>query len=341
MEDKSAGDNSTNSPDIPPSGISDPFHGLSFQVGVAENKNLAYRSKMEDVHTYVANFAEKPDWGYFAIFDGHAGKQSARWCGNNLHALLEQELLAKEDSTTNGSSGCDVQDVFRDVFAKADELIEQEGSGSSGCTAAVAVLRWEGQNGESGIDSAQNLESNTTESLHGKHFDYIPRAQDRRMLYTLNVGDSRIVLCRGDKTYRLSYDHKASDGNEIERIRSEGGLVIKNRVNGFLAITRSLGNSYVKNLVTGKPFTTATALCKEDEFLILACDGLWDVISDDAACRFVQGIFQQQRENNKKHDPAHAAKKLCQLALDKNTMDNITVMVVLLDGGVFGHSDTI
>ncbi|KAK7678850.1 hypothetical protein QCA50_018152 [Cerrena zonata] len=35
---------------------------------------------MEDVHTYVANFAERLDWGYFAIFDGHAGKQSARWC---------------------------------------------------------------------------------------------------------------------------------------------------------------------------------------------------------------------------------------------------------------------
>lgn len=70
----------------------DPFAGLSFKVGVAENKNSTYRSKMEDVHTYIANFAERVDWGYFAIFDGHAGKDSARWCGNNLHSLLEQEI---------------------------------------------------------------------------------------------------------------------------------------------------------------------------------------------------------------------------------------------------------
>lgn len=52
----------------------DPFAGLSFKVGVAENKNSTYRSKMEDVHTYIANFAERVDWGYFAIFDGHAEK---------------------------------------------------------------------------------------------------------------------------------------------------------------------------------------------------------------------------------------------------------------------------
>ncbi|SGZ49763.1 CIC11C00000002231 [Sungouiella intermedia] len=331
--------------------ITDPFHGLSFQVGVAENKNPTYRAKMEDVHTYVANFAEKPDWGYFAIFDGHAGKQTARWCGNNLHTLLEEEMLAMEAllspllllsapltklfSLTNSQpseDNKDVRDALNRVFVKADELIEQEGSGSSGCTAAVAVLRWEGNLKETEEATIKGL-------LASKPFDFVPSENHKRMLYTANVGDLRIVLCRGNRLYRLTYDHKASDAKEISRIRDAGGLVVKNRVNGVLAITRSLGDSYVKNLVTGRPFTTATEITKEDEFLILACDGVWDVITDDLACKFVQDIFRAQREKKQQEDPGYAAKKLCQYAIEKATTDNVTVMVVKLDPQVFPQRD--
>lgn len=320
--------------------LTDPFQGLSFLVGVAENKNPTYRAKMEDVHTYVANFAEKPDWGYFAIFDGHAGKQTARWCGNNLHTLLEEIILAHESSSRRQSQSSasdadssqpaeevhDVRDALNRVFVKADQLIEQEGSGSAGCTAAVAVLRWESEN-----DAEEGAKKRAKSEL----FDFVPSNRDKRMLYTANVGDLRIVLCRGSKLYRLTYDHKASDDKEIERIRDAGGLVVKNRVNGVLAITRSLGDSYVKNLVTGSPFTTATEITDEDEFLILACDGVWDVISDDAACKFVQEIFRTQREKDQPEDPAYASKKLCQYAIDKATTDNVTVMVVKLNPGVF------
>lgn len=306
--------------------LTDPFQGLSFQVGVAENKNPTYRAKMEDVHTYVANFAEKPDWGYFAIFDGHAGKQTARWCGNNLHTLLEQDLLASESSNSGKSSG-DVRDLLDRVFVKADEIIEQEGSGSSGCTAAVAVLKWEGVNKEA--------DEKIDKRLLSSPFDFVPTKNHKRVLYTANVGDLRIVLCRGGKPYRLTYDHKASDSNEIERIREAGGLVVKNRVNGVLAVTRSLGDSYVKSLVTGRPFTTATEITNEDEFLILACDGVWDVISDEGACKFVQGVFQNQQKKNERVDPQAAARALCHHAIEKATTDNVTVMVVKLDSRVF------
>lgn len=313
--------------------LQDPFSGLSFKVGVAENKNSTYRAKMEDVHTYVANFAEKLDWGYFAIFDGHAGKSTARWCGNTLHTLIEQELLAKEALANCGlgaspSHLCDVKEVFNNVFMKADELIEKEGSGSAGSTAAVAILRWES------IEEQPDLEK---PNLHnsGRKFDFVPGPHHKRMLYTSNVGDLRIVICRAGKAYRLTYDHKASDPSEIERVRDKGGLIVKNRVNGVLAITRSLGDSYIKNLVTGKPFTTSTEITSDDEFLILACDGVWDVISDSHACKFVSDFFKKQEKNKEVPDPAKAAKKLCQLAIDNATTDNVTVMVVKFDPSVF------
>lgn len=113
------------------------------------------------------------------------------------------------------------------------------------------------------------------------------------MLYTSNVGDSRIVLSRKGKAYRLSYDHKASDKNEIDRVENSGGLILKNRVNGVLAVTRSLGDSYMKDLVLGKPFTTSTQIIKDDEFMIIACDGVWDVISDTKACKIVADCFKK------------------------------------------------
>lgn len=313
----------------------DPFDGLSFRVGVAENKNATYRSKMEDVHTYVANFAEKLDWGYFAIFDGHAGKQTARWCGNNLHTLLEHEIISNEDGGAENvslkndiedsaplSSKGHMQDYLNTAFTKADEIIEMEKSGSSGCTAAVAVLRWETDDSKEPSESASHPKSDA--------FDFSPAPNHKRMLYTSNVGDLRIVLYRNGKCYRLTYDHKATDSNEINRIRDSGGLIMKNRVNGVLAVTRSLGDSYMKDLVIGNPFTTATEIGNEDEFMILACDGVWDVISDLKACQYVADTFKRDGD-----DPQLAAKRLCQLAMDNSTTDNVTVMIVKFDRNVF------
>ena len=79
---------------------------------------------------------------------------------------------------------------------------------------------------------------------------------------------------RGGKAIRLSYDHKAVDMNERIRIIEAGGFIMRDRVNGSLAITRALGDLPLKPYVTGHPFTTETALRPEDDVLILACDGV-------------------------------------------------------------------
>jgi len=107
----------------------------------------------------------------------------------------------------------------------------------------------------------------------------LPKLQEsasrQRVLYTANVGDARIVLCRNGKALRLSYDHKGSDENEGRRITNAGGMILNNRVNGVLAVTRALGDAYMKDLVTGHPYTTETVIQPDlDEFLILACDGV-------------------------------------------------------------------
>jgi protein phosphatase PTC1 len=100
------------------------------------------------------------------------------------------------------------------------------------------------------------------------------QSQLRRVLYTANVGDARAVLSRGGKAVRLTYDHKGSDKQEAKRIMDAGGFVMNNRVNGVLAVTRSLGDSSMKEFVVGSPYTTETELSEDDEFLVIACDGV-------------------------------------------------------------------
>jgi protein phosphatase PTC1 len=96
----------------------------------------------------------------------------------------------------------------------------------------------------------------------------------RRVLYVANAGDARGVLCRKGRALRLTYDHKGTDKQEAKRIMDSGGFVMSGRVNGVLAVTRSLGDSSMKEFVVGAPYTTETELNEDDELLILACDGV-------------------------------------------------------------------
>jgi protein phosphatase PTC1 len=128
-------------------------------------------------------------------------------------------------------------------------------------------------------NAAATTATNTTASIQSINTSTHAKLQEtalrHRVLYTANVGDARIVLCRNGKALRLSYDHKGSDENEGKRIANAGGLILNNRVNGVLAVTRALGDAYMKDLVTGHPYTTETVIQPDsDEFIILACDGV-------------------------------------------------------------------
>jgi protein phosphatase PTC1 len=148
-----------------------------------------------------------------------------------------------------------------------------------------------------------------------------PVGYTRRVLYTANVGDARAVLSRGGKAIRLTYDHKGSDKAEVKRITEAGGFVLNNRVNGVLAVTRSLGDTAMKEFVVGSPYTSEMELCDEDDFLIIACDGLWDVVDDQKAVDLVHNCQDSQQ----------ASELLLRTALENFSHDNVTVLVVKLN----------
>lgn len=119
--------------------------------------------------------------------------------------------------------------------------------------------------------------------------------------YCCNLGDSRCVMSQNRKAIALSQDHVPSNPKEKARIERAGSEVKNNRINGILAVSRGIGDALHKELETfgpkastAKPSVKEFPLDKSVEFIIVACDGLWDVVSNDVAVRFVSRRLNDQ-----------------------------------------------
>jgi len=181
----------------------------------------------------------------------------------------------------------DVEEAFKQSYLITDQQIAENKIQFSGTTTASALIRV-----ENGV----------------------------RKLYTANVGDARCVLCRNGVAERLTYDHKATDDAEIQRVVGVGGFVVSGRVNGIIAVTRSLGDQTMKEYVSGEPYTRIVELQPTDTHLIVACDGIWDILSDQQAC----DIVLQSEAIDK------ASRALMISSLKGGSTDNISVMVIEL-----------
>ncbi|KAJ3937482.1 MAG: phosphatase 2C-like domain-containing protein [Lentinula lateritia] len=285
----------------------------SYQIGVHEAQGM--RPTMEDTHAFIVDFDSVRGQGYFGVFDGHGNKCVSEWCGQEFHKIFLNCI--HKNPTLNGL------DVLKKSFLEADEVLGKMSEGSdeladSGSTAVVAFLRIEDS------DGSQNF-PHTDLPEHGKV--KVPPQDARRVFYCGNVGDARGVMCRNGTATRLTHDHKPSDSDEQARIRGAGGIVLRGRVFGTLAVSRSLGDHMryeslkLKDLVIGTPYLSRTELKQNDEFCIIACDGLWDIISDQDAVDLARTV----------DDAEKASRMLVEYALKNDNMisrDNVTVMVI-------------
>ncbi|XP_011010456.1 PREDICTED: probable protein phosphatase 2C 76 isoform X1 [Populus euphratica] len=140
-------------------------------------------------------------------------------------------------------------------------------------------------------------------------------------LYVANVGDSRTVISKGGKAIPLSEDHKPNRSDERKRIESAGGVVMWAgtwRVGGVLAMSRAFGNRMLKQFVVAEPDIQEQKIDQEFELLVLASDGLWDVVPNEDAV----SIARTEEE------PETAARKLTEAAFTRGSADNITCIVV-------------
>ena len=128
-------------------------------------------------------------------------------------------------------------------------------------------------------------------------------------LYVANAGDSRAVLCREGQAYALSEDHKPGQEGERSRIMAAGGFLSNiggvTRVNGNLNLSRAIGDLKYKTnsglpaneqIITAEPDVKHVVLTPKDTFFVLACDGVWDVMTNQQACEFVSQRLEQNRD---------------------------------------------
>ncbi|KAG9534132.1 protein phosphatase, partial [Aureobasidium melanogenum] len=198
---------------------------------------------------------------FFGVYDGHGGDKVALYTGENLH-----KIIAKQEAFKNK----DFEQALKDGFLAIDRAIlsdpryEEE---VSGCTATVGIV------------------------THDK-------------IFVGNAGDSRTVLGVKGRAKPLSFDHKPQNEGEKARICAAGGFVDFGRVNGNLALSRAIGDFEFKKsadlppeqqIVTAYPDVTVHDLSDDDEFIVLACDGIWDCQSSQAVIEFVRrGIAAKQ-----------------------------------------------
>lgn len=252
---------------------------------------------------------------FFGVYDGHGGSQVANYCQERFHSALAEELDLIMAKLNDGSTNVDCQEQWRqaffDTFIKVDAEI---GGGANvaplapetvGSTAAVAIVC----------------------SSH---------------IIVANCGDSRVVLCRGKEPLALSVDHKPNRDDEYARIEAAGGKVIQwngHRVFGVLAMSRSIGDRYLKPWIIPDPEVMFIPRTREDECLILASDGLWDVMTNEEVCDMARKrilLWHKKNgatlpmERGELIDPAAqaAAECLSNRAIQKGSKDNITVIVV-------------
>ncbi|KAK8793516.1 hypothetical protein WA158_004875 [Blastocystis sp. Blastoise] len=136
-----------------------------------------------------------------------------------------------------------------------------------------------------------------------------------------NCGDARAVLCSDGKAIRLSYDHKATDDMEQRRIEDAGGFILRNRVCGILAVSRSFGDYAYDDCVISRPYTHHQLIQNEDEFLVLSSDGIFDVMTDQEVVDCVQ-------ENIQNGNKETCAEQVIAKAIENGASDNLSVIVL-------------
>ncbi|GMN50621.1 hypothetical protein TIFTF001_019776 [Ficus carica] len=238
---------------------------------------------------------------FFGVYDGHGGSQVAKFCAERMHEVIAEEWTRENIGSYEWQRRWET--ALTVGFERADNEVVTETVAPEmvGSTAVVVVL--------SGCQ-----------------------------IITSNCGDSRAVLCRGTQTIPLTVDQKPDREDELLRIEGEGGKVIKwngARVFGVLAMSRAIGDRYLRPWIIPVPEITFTTRTDEDECLILASDGLWDVMTNDEVGDVARHLLRRRRRsmlNSSTDDqisPAQfVADNLTEIAYGRNSSDNISVVVV-------------
>ncbi|XP_075705095.1 protein phosphatase 1G [Rhinoderma darwinii] len=165
-----------------------------------------------------------------------------------------------------------------------------------------------------------------------------------KQLIVANAGDSRCVVSEGGKAVDMSYDHKPEDEVELARIKNAGGKVtMDGRVNGGLNLSRAIGDHFYKRnrnlppeeqMISALPDIKVLTLNEENEFMVIACDGIWNVMSSQEVVDFIHERISQQDQTGEPASLSSIVEELLDQCLAPDTSgdgtgcDNMTCIIV-------------
>ncbi|KYQ59454.1 putative protein phosphatase 2C T23F11.1 [Trachymyrmex zeteki] len=263
-----------------------------------------WRIKMEDSHVHILSLPSDPGTAFFAVYDGHGGAAMAQHAGKHLH-----EYIIKRSEYKEG----DIVGAIQQGFLELDKAMQNN-----------AALRDE--------------HAGTT---------VIALLIKDNILYSANAGDSRAVACINGRAVALSRDHKPTLKDERKRIEAAGGFVEYKRVNGNLALSRALGDFIFKRndrkspqeqIVTAFPEVQQLTIDEDWEFVVLACDGIWDVMTSEEVVQFIRMRLAHSKLGNGEASnctihPEEICEELLNCCLAPDALmgtgcDNMTVILV-------------
>ncbi|OAY46966.1 probable protein phosphatase 2C 27 [Manihot esculenta] len=272
-------------------------HNIFPVLRSGEWSDIGGRPYMEDTHICISDLAK--EFGYnllreepvsfYGVFDGHGGKNAAHFVRDHLPRVIVEDAdfpLELEKAVTRSFVETDT------AFAETCTL---ESGLSSGTTALTAMIFG-------------------------------------RSLLVANAGDCRAVLSRRGTAVEMSNDHRPCCVNERTRIESLGGYVEDGYLNGLLAVTRALGDWHLEGMkvkggdrggpLSAEPELKLITLTKDDEFLIIGSDGIWDVFSSQNSVSFARRRLQEH------NDVKLCCKEIVEEAIKRGATDNLTVVVI-------------
>lgn len=254
---------------------------------VCARSDIGHRPTNEDMHVLEHIYVDHlgGDVVMAGVFDGHGGSQVARALASELGKFLSKELNAKLTSDRPSA----VSNVLVQAIVQFDENLRDRKLIAGSTLTMVLVTR-----------------------------NYI---------YSANVGDSRIVVFTPKGRLLLeTKDHKPSDPDEKNRIEAAGGRVVDifgvPRVNGNLSLSRAIGDFSQEDKPLGGQYSISNIADvlyierTEPVFILLACDGVWDVLNTEEVVSLAIG------------SDADWCKNIIDLSLARNTRDNLTVMLL-------------
>ena len=226
----------------------------------------------------------------YAVYDGHGGKFVSKYLSENLPKYF------LNPQTVYPLSGKYIRNSFKEIQSTLEKKYEDKCT-FCGSTCLVAV-------------------------------DYV--YEKRRFIDVMNAGDSRCIISRNNKANVVTKDHKPNWPEEKERIKKMGGEIIFDGYDwriGDLSVSRAFGDLDNKPYISANPEIFRYKINKNDQFLLLACDGLWDVFDNQEAVNFIISN-SYDLEHNRINKKINIARLLADSALQKGTTDNVTIIIV-------------